>query len=55
MIKDEKQLSELVWQELLESTESAWYSHSVMVSKWDVEFACSEVFKKLLQDDKEKE
>ena len=49
MITDEKQLTELVWQELLNkcASDPKKAIRLVMVNKADVEFACSQVFKRL--------
>jgi hypothetical protein len=49
MITDEKQLTELVWQELLNKCASDPKKAIclVMVKKADVEFACLRVFKRL--------
>jgi hypothetical protein len=49
MITDKKQLTELVWQELLNkcASDPKKAIRLVMVNKADVEFACSEVFKRI--------
>jgi hypothetical protein len=49
MITDEKQLTQLVWQELLNkcASDPKKAIRLVMVNKEDVEFACSQVFKRL--------
>jgi hypothetical protein len=49
MITDEKQLTELVWQELLNkcASDPKKAIRLVMVNKADVEFACSQVFKRI--------
>ena len=51
MITDEKQLTELVWQELLNkcASDPKKAIRLVMVNKADVEFACSQVFKRIAE------
>ena len=49
MITDEKELTQLVWQELLNkcASDPKKAIRLVMVNRADVEFACSQVFKRL--------
>jgi hypothetical protein len=51
MITDEKKLTELVWQELLNkcASDPKKAIRLVMVNKADVEFACSQVFKRIAE------
>ena len=55
MITDEKQLTELVWQELLNqcATDPKKAIRLVMVNKADVALACSQVFKRLSETKEE--